>query len=55
MCNEMIRILKPGGILGGSFNMYEPASDCEPQTLTEAILEEHLLKYFDKQKNKNSV
>ncbi|WP_428024381.1 methyltransferase domain-containing protein [Arcobacter sp.] len=38
MVNELIRILKPNGIFAGYFNLEEPASDCEPQRLTEELI-----------------
>ena len=47
MCRELIRILKPGGLLIGSFNLNEPAHKAEPQTLTEELLKEHLFKDFE--------
>lgn len=47
MCQEIMRIMKPKGLLLASFNINEPACACEPQTLTERLLEEVLLKYFD--------
>ena len=47
MCSELLRILKPGGILLGSFNLNEPKTECEPQTLTESLLEDKLLSFFD--------
>lgn len=47
ICNEMLRILKPQGILLASFNLNEPKSECEPQTLTESLLKEGLLNYFN--------
>ena len=43
MCNEIIRVLKPGGEFIGSFNLEEPASLCEPQQLNEKIIQENLL------------
>lgn len=43
MCNELVRVLKPGGLLIGSFNLEEPASKCEPQQLNEDLVKEHLL------------
>ena len=43
---ELLRILKPGGILLASFNLNDPMTECEPQTLTENILREKLLKHF---------
>jgi hypothetical protein len=47
MCNELLRILKPGGAFIGSFNLEEPASSTEPQRLTERIIREHLLSHLD--------
>ena len=47
MCNEIVRILKKGGTLIGSFNLNEPATYCEPQSLNYEKLERYLLKYFD--------
>ena len=49
MCNEIKRILKPGGILLGSFNLLEPITQCEPQTLTVESLQEKLLCDFEMQ------
>lgn len=43
ICAELLRILSPGGIFLGSFNLDEPTTECEPQTLTEARVREHLL------------
>lgn len=47
MVNEICRILKPGGLLLGSFNLNEPITQCEPQILTEQILNEKILCYFN--------
>jgi SAM-dependent methyltransferase len=47
MCNEILRILKPGGTLIGSFNLEEPATQTEPQRLTEGTLRENLLNHLD--------
>lgn len=49
MCAEIKRIIKPGGILIGSFNLFEPPTECEPQMLTEEILREYLFDEFDMQ------
>lgn len=38
MCNEIIRILKPGGDFIGSFNLEESATPCEPQRLNEKMI-----------------
>jgi SAM-dependent methyltransferase len=43
MCREVVRILKPGGLLIGSLNLEEPPRPTEPQRLTEAGIKEHLL------------
>jgi len=43
MCNEIMRVLKPGGQFIGSFNLEEPASSSEPQQLNEEIIKENLL------------
>jgi SAM-dependent methyltransferase len=49
MTREMLRILKPGGLLIGSFNMDEEAGVSEPQTLTPELLEQHLLRHLEVQ------
>lgn len=46
MASELLRILAPGGLLIGSFNIGEPASVTEPQCLTEELLEEKLLEHL---------
>ncbi|HZX13252.1 MAG TPA: methyltransferase domain-containing protein [Thermodesulfobacteriota bacterium] len=43
MCLELLRILAPGGELIASFNLDEPATFCEPQTMTEEKLKRGLL------------
>ena len=43
MCNEIIRVLKPGGVFYGSFNLEEKATSAEPQQLTEKIIKKYLL------------
>jgi len=47
MCSELLRIMKPGGVLLGSFNLYEPRTECEPQTLDEYKLKDTLLKNME--------
>ncbi len=47
MTQEILRILKPEGMLFGSFNLNEPSSECEPQCLTENLLQEKLLCHLD--------
>ncbi len=46
MSNEILRIMKTGGKLLGSFNLNEPATECEPQMLTEELLREKFLRHF---------
>jgi SAM-dependent methyltransferase len=43
MCDELLRVLAPGGLFLGSFNLYEPRSFAEPQTLTPELLDRVLL------------
>jgi SAM-dependent methyltransferase len=43
MCAEIMRVLKPGGQLIGSFNLEGPPSPSEPQRLNEKIIRENLL------------
>jgi len=47
MCSEMNRILKPGGLLIGSFNLNHKPGKAEPQKLTEAFLRSQLFPDFD--------
>lgn len=47
MCGELLRILKPGGMFIGSFNLDEPPGISEPQTLTPELLESLLLRRLD--------
>lgn len=47
MCGELLRILKPGGLFLGSFNLNEPVTRCEPQSLNEDLIEEHLLRHLN--------
>ncbi len=47
MCKEIRRILKKGGEFYGSFNLEELPSIEEPQRLTEKMICDNLLKYFD--------
>lgn len=46
MCREIVRVIRPGGQLIGSFNLHEPPTAAEPQTLTEELLDELLLHRF---------
>jgi SAM-dependent methyltransferase len=47
MCTEILRILKPGGELIGSFNLEEPATFDEPQQLNEMVIKENLLNHLE--------
>jgi SAM-dependent methyltransferase len=47
MCTEILRILKPGGELIGSFNLEEPPTFDEPQQLNEIVIKENLLKHLE--------
>lgn len=47
MCGEIIRVLKPGGLLIGSFNLEEPPTLWEPQTLNTKIIKENLLDFLN--------
>jgi SAM-dependent methyltransferase len=49
MCNEIVRVLKPGGQFIGSFNLEEPVSLCEPQQLNERVIKENLLSKLEVQ------
>ena len=42
-CAEIIRVMKPRGILIASFNLEEPLSKEKPQKLNENIIKKHLL------------
>ena len=46
MCAELLRILKPGGLFAGSFNLNEPACAAEPQMLTEDLLRGLLFRHL---------
>ncbi len=47
MAGEMLRILKPGGLFIGSFNLHEPRTAEEPQTLSEGIIEREILRHLE--------
>lgn len=47
MASELLRILKPGGHLIGSFNIGESPTVTEPQCLTEASVAETILRHLD--------
>lgn len=46
MCSEIVRVIKTGGELIGGFNLYEPATYAEPQTLTPELLGRLLFRHF---------
>jgi hypothetical protein len=46
VCNELLRILAPGGSFFGSFNLGEPATFNELLTLTEPMLHHALLRHL---------
>jgi SAM-dependent methyltransferase len=43
MCSEILRVLKPGGLLAASLNLEEQRTAEEPQQLSEAAIRGHLL------------
>lgn len=43
ICKEIVRVLKPGGLFIGSFNLEEPPTSHEPQQLNEDIVKKNLL------------
>ena len=47
MCRELLRILKPGGLFLGSFNLEEPPTFSEPQTLTEERVKNEFLRHME--------
>lgn len=47
MCSEILRILKPGGLLIGSINLEEPPTLWEPQTLSLKDVQTNLLDFFE--------
>lgn len=49
ICREVIRVIRPGGIFVGSFNLEEPPTPTEPQKLNENKVKESLLAAFDLQ------
>jgi SAM-dependent methyltransferase len=49
MCSELLRVLKPGGLFVGSFNLGEPPTQTEPQQLDEARIRRYLLDHLDVQ------
>jgi SAM-dependent methyltransferase len=46
MCDELLRILAPGGWFFGSFNLGEPPTFNEPLVLTEPVLHRALLRHL---------
>jgi SAM-dependent methyltransferase len=47
MCREILRVLKPGGIFIGSFNIEERPTLWEPQTLNVKNIQKCLLDFLD--------
>ena len=47
ICGELLRILKPGGLFAGSFNLHEPACPTEPQCLDEPLLRQQLFRHLN--------
>jgi SAM-dependent methyltransferase len=47
VCEELRRVMAPGAILIGSFNLDEEPTLCEPQTLTEERVKQVLLRHFE--------
>ena len=47
MSEELVRILKPGGLLIASFNINEEESLTEPLTLTEELISAFINRHFD--------
>ncbi|MEL7368280.1 MAG: methyltransferase domain-containing protein [Myxococcota bacterium] len=46
-CDEIFRVIKPGGLFVASFNLHQPRTFAEPQTLTESELDRRLLHRFN--------
>jgi len=46
MATEIIRVIVPGGLFIGAFNVGEPPTFSEPQTLTEERVRNRLLRHF---------
>jgi SAM-dependent methyltransferase len=46
MCAELLRILAPGGLFVGSLNLNESATVSEPQSLSNELVELHLLRHL---------
>ncbi len=55
ICDEISRIMKPGGILIASFNMEETATLSEPQILNEKKLSDNLLSSFSITQEKRTI
>lgn len=43
MCAELLRIMKPGAVFYGCFNIGEPKAPCEPQKLSETMIKQQFL------------
>jgi hypothetical protein len=46
MCAEVLRVLAPGGVFVDAFNLNQPQTVCEPQTLTLEYINENLLRHL---------
>jgi SAM-dependent methyltransferase len=49
VCSEIVRVLAPGGLFVGSFNLGEPPTFSEPQTLSEQRVRDALFRRLDVQ------
>lgn len=49
ICREIIRVIKPEGLFIGSFNLEEPPTPTEPQSLNEEIIRKNLLNFLEVQ------
>jgi ubiquinone/menaquinone biosynthesis C-methylase UbiE len=47
MCTEIRRILKPGGLIIGSFNLNHKPTKAEPQTISEDLLRAILFNHYE--------
>ena len=47
MAAELLRVIKPGGIFAGSFNLHEPACLTEPQTLDLPLLRKLFFRHLN--------
>ncbi|MEX2287074.1 MAG: methyltransferase domain-containing protein, partial [Planctomycetaceae bacterium] len=54
MCTELLRILAPGGLIVASLNLNEPATVAEPQTLSDELIDAHLLRRLTIESRRNA-